>query len=197
MTSAAATEDDRFDYDSIPDRDREKVRNAATIIRARSGTSVGMMIEVGVELREIKDILRHGEFLQWMRLELPWSSRTVERLVRLAVLQPIIDRVSNLALTTLYAITAKNLPEQAQADIFARLEAGPRLTDDQIAEIIKKAKRRGLEVGPEAVAPPQQNGNQVAEDESEDGDDSHFDGDASDRSDKEHQEKLDDLVPGS
>lgn len=130
-----------FDYDALDAVTAERVRSSAEQIRSSAKCIGSLIIAIGVGLNEVKGLLDHGQWLNWLDVEVNLSERTAQRYMQSAVLEAKSDTVSLLPPTTLYAITAKSTPVPVRDAIVERLEAGERLGDDDIRDLIANGKR--------------------------------------------------------
>jgi hypothetical protein len=170
-----------------------RVRAAVDILSLKYQRSVQLAIEVAVELAEVKILLGHGMFMAWVAAELPWSLRTVERMLKLAPLAGKIDNLSNLTVSTMHKLAAAS-PDIRQ-EILDRLQF-EELGDDDIRHLLKvhtascKADARaisGATLDPTSFHETPYPG--------EDDNSSPFDDpDDSRRRDKERERQLDELV---
>jgi hypothetical protein len=114
----------------------------AAEIRKLGTRAIGDVIEIGGRLFEAKKIAGHGNWLPWLEREFGWSDRTAENYMRVYTLSTKFETVSNLCLDlrSLYLLTAKSTPQEAQDEIIARVEAGEQVTVADVKTVIAKRK---------------------------------------------------------
>lgn len=117
---------------SFPADTVQKLKAAATVIKARLRSSSYSQIQAGVEIAAVRSLLPHGLFQPWVKLELQKSVRTAERLMALKALAPRIDTLSTLMVTTLYALTEKKVVAAERDALLDRLIAENQLTDANV-----------------------------------------------------------------
>lgn len=129
-----------FDFERIPEEHRAFVRTETASIHERLKKQARDAYFLGDQIREIKRRLGHGLFLEWLDGALGMSSRTAERLMQIAVrLGGKIDKLSNLPLHQLYALTAPSTPDSAIEKCIALTLTGE-LTSMAANEIVRQEK---------------------------------------------------------
>ena len=66
----------RFDYDSLPEENRSFVLERTERIRILARLTATGIVQIGQYLTEVKAILAHGRFLEWIEREFAWSERS-------------------------------------------------------------------------------------------------------------------------
>jgi Protein of unknown function (DUF3102) len=128
-----------------------KVIDAATVvdiseiarrIRARTASAV---LESGRDLQRVKDVLKHGEFEDWLRDEVQMEPRTAQNYMAAArwvdsLKAPENEMVSYLPPSGLYLLAKKKTPDSARRKVIASLKEGKTVTHDDIVEAVKGKK---------------------------------------------------------
>lgn len=115
----------------------ERIRSLVTVAR-------GCIIEIGRELIQAREELRHGEWLPWLSREFGWSEWTARNYMAVAESfgkSGIIHDFSKLQIdgTALYALAAPEVPEGARQEAIERAEAGEHITKDKAQKMVEDA----------------------------------------------------------
>ena len=74
----------RYDYSEIEPQHRETVQDAAIDIRQRGQRATADMIAIGHQLSNVKDLIPHGQFVNWLETEFSLSLRTAQNFMAVA-----------------------------------------------------------------------------------------------------------------
>ena len=84
------------------------------------------MQSTGLALLDAKQQLDHGQFHGWVLSQCGFSIRTAERYMRAAeFLEDKYDTVSHLQPSTIYRLSAKNMPASVIEQVLAQRTSGP------------------------------------------------------------------------
>lgn len=114
----------------------------AESIRRLSKRTAADLIEIGRLLCECKKLVRHGQWLPWLRREFAWSERTARHYVAVYRLSKSKSaKIADLAThrTSLYLLAAASTPDDARAEVIGRMNAGEAPSRTDVQRIIKKA----------------------------------------------------------
>ncbi|MEY9780345.1 DUF3102 domain-containing protein [Sinorhizobium fredii] len=114
---------------------------AADRIRSLHKRSVESVVFIGRELRQVKDLLPHGDFLSWIDKEFRMTPRTAQNYMRTVDLCEKYETVSYLEASAIYALAAPSTPEPTRQEIISRIEGGEKLPAGEVKEIIADAKK--------------------------------------------------------
>jgi len=147
MTAVTVVEqtavDLHYDYSTLPEAYRERVRQSAMTIKPRLKRAAEDIFVIGRELCVIKDHLPHGEYTSWLDIEFGLSLRMAQRFVGVYErLGSKSDNLSLLAPSTLYLLAAPSTPDEAIRTVEAYLATGERLGVEVVQRVISDAKRR-------------------------------------------------------
>jgi hypothetical protein len=137
-----------FDYSTLDAETAVVVQQCASRIFARHASIAAHIIEIGRDLRRVKNLLRqHGRlFGDWLR-DLRIEERTAQRFMRAAeVFGDKSDAVSVLPPSAVYLLSAKSTPPEITTEVVADLEQG-RPIDMGIVEARIITARREAAVG--------------------------------------------------
>lgn len=130
-----------FDYSGLPADIADEARATAKRVRERMNRAI---VEVGQELRTIKEKLEHGQFTAWIRAEFGgMSERTAQRYMSAAeAFGGKSDTVSVLPARSVFKLAAKSTPHHVREEVVARIEAGEKILDSVVDEYIAAAKAK-------------------------------------------------------
>jgi hypothetical protein len=126
----------------------------AEVIRALGKRVVHDVIEIGRRLTDAKARCGHGNWLPWLEREFGWGEDTALRFMQVAkTFGPNSAHVRDLELPMggLYLLAAPSTPDEARDEVIERTEAGERLTQGQIKEIVDAKVKSELETKLEAA----------------------------------------------
>ena len=135
----------RYDYSYLDRSVAERVRAAAGRISQHIKQSVAGIIAIGLDLRHVKALLPHGDFLPWVHTEFEWTERTARYFMAVAEhFGPKAETISDLAITptAAYLLTAPSTPDEARQAAIARAEAGDKITTAVAKELVARARKK-------------------------------------------------------
>jgi hypothetical protein len=107
------------------------VEETAVRIRLRMSRTVEDIIEIGRDLKRVKEALGHGHFLRWIEAEFGMAERSAQNFMRVA------DRfgsksatVADLPAAALYELAAPSTPDAVVEEVNERTAAGETVTRD-------------------------------------------------------------------
>jgi hypothetical protein len=135
-----------YDYSTVPEAHRERVRRAALTIKPRLKRAAEDIFVIGKELRGTKALLPHGEYTNWLDVEFGLSDLMAQRFVNVYErLGTKSDIMSVLPPTTLYLLAAPSTPDEAIAAVENQLDAGERIRVANVQRTIADAKQKAKE----------------------------------------------------
>lgn len=135
-----------YDYDRIPDQDRDAVQDAAREIKPQLSTMVDSIIVVGKRLTEIKGRVPYGQWGEWLDTEFHLSERMAQHWMNVAEkFQDRSEKFSELPVSTLYLLAAPSTPAEAVQEVEEKIDAGERVTVAQAKAIIELKKPQAKE----------------------------------------------------
>jgi hypothetical protein len=131
-----------YNYEHIPEVHREQVRQAALDIKPRLKRAARDIFAVGARLNEVKDLLPHGQWLQWLAEEFDLSDRMARRFMHVAErLVDKSDNLSNLSPSVLYLLAAPSTDDQVIEAIERRLKAGETVAYVEVQSLVNESKK--------------------------------------------------------
>ena len=141
----------RYDYSEIEPQHRETVQDAAIDIRQRGQRATADMIAIGHQLSNVKDLIPHGQFVNWLETEFSLSLRTAQNFM--AVANRFGDKNATVAFlsdSVLYMLSGPRVPEDAVGAVLAEAEAnGKSPTKKRTREILDQYIPRTGPTAPE------------------------------------------------
>jgi hypothetical protein len=142
MTAALALVPPPFDYSAMDVELAANLRKQAARIRKRIGKATQDLIDIGRDLTAAKkQLVDHGEFIEWVETEVGISRRTAQAYMAVARLAD--DKGAAIALlppTTVHRLAAKSAPAEVVSEVIAKAESGDVLPDRTVSEMILEAK---------------------------------------------------------
>ena len=131
----------RYNYEEISQEHRETVKEAAIDIRQRTKRASDDILQIGARLCEVKALLPHGQFTDWVKEEFDLSGRTAQNLMNVA--QRFLDKsetVSLLGTSVLYLLAAPTTPDAAVDAVVEYAQANGAPTKAETQRIIAEHK---------------------------------------------------------
>lgn len=132
----------KYDYEQIDEANRRTVQGAAVEIKAHAERAKTSMITIGQKLAKVKELLPHGQFETWCRVEFDMNERTAQRMMNAArVFGDKSDKLSLLSDSAMYMLSSDSVPEAAREEVIAIAQAtGERPKVKEIQAVIDKHK---------------------------------------------------------
>ncbi len=127
-------------YDSIDANLVPVINGIVDRVKMRMKKTVENIVEIGTELNSAKNLLKHGQFGEWLKAEFHWSVSTAERYMRVADRFPDIRQIEGFAPSVLYALSSPSATTEAVDEALA---AGPDITVAETSEIVDRHKDGG------------------------------------------------------
>jgi hypothetical protein len=154
MIALAGTVAEGFDYGALSPDLAAELKSAAERITSRQRKAI---IEIGSELRDVKDRSAHGQFGQWLKSEFGMSCRTAENYMNAAVfLRDKSETVANLPPTVIYALAASSAPADVVDKVVTDAEAGIPLQPSAIKRELAAATEARKRAAADAKKTPEQ-----------------------------------------
>jgi hypothetical protein len=147
----------KFDYTLLESADAADLRARAIRLRGLMTKSTTDMINIGVELLAIRDLLDHGQFKNWVEREVDVDVRTVQVYMSIARLaEGKSELISLLSPSTARLLAAKSAPTEIIEQVIARASSGEIVHHVVVKDLIseKRAERESRgEREPKARSP--------------------------------------------
>lgn len=111
----------RYDYEQVDPEHRQQVMEAALEILEQGKRAKDSIVVMGQRLIEVKAVLPHGQFGEWLRTEFDLSDRMARNFMNVArEFGGKTEIISVLGDTVLYLLAAPDVPESAREQIEAK-----------------------------------------------------------------------------
>jgi hypothetical protein len=143
ITDAVRRSMTAFDYGAIPPEHAAELKESANRIRKLRRHETATIIAIGKELIEAKERLDHGQFYQWLGVEVGIAPNTGWRYMRVAQLAEKSSTVEDFSPTALYELGAPSTPDEVREAILEPAEAGDVASAGEIRSAIRQVKAGG------------------------------------------------------
>jgi hypothetical protein len=121
----------------------EELESVARRVRRRLKRMSGDIIEIGRELRAVKQRLERGGFLDWVETACGLSPRTAQLMMRTAEwAEGRREIVAHLEPTAIYLLAAPSTPETVRQDVLSRLQEGQTPATQVVRGMVRAAKKK-------------------------------------------------------
>ena len=118
----------------------DRLRGQGERIRAKVRASTAAIIEIGRDLKAVKEHLPHGQFSAWVEAECGFTVRAAENYIRAADFAAGKNEiVSFLPATTLYAISAKSAAPDVVREVLVQAANGVLVPEREVADLLRRA----------------------------------------------------------
>jgi hypothetical protein len=141
----------RFDYSALDPQVARGIQSAVRRIEDRVKRTVADIIDIGNDLRAVKEALPHGQFGAWLEAEFGWSERLAQNFLNVASrfgARAEIIADLRIAPTAAYLLAAPSVPDEAREAAISRAEAGEQITAAVAKDILAQSRERGGERSP-------------------------------------------------
>lgn len=131
----------KFNLRVIDESKRGRVEMHTHMIKTLMRTTAGQIVEIGVALLQVKELLDHGQFEAWLQQEFAWTERTARNFMSVAE-RFKSEKFSDLyvAPSVLYLLAAPSTPQAAVDEFFKRARGGERITVEGARSLIVEHK---------------------------------------------------------
>lgn len=127
-----------FDYTSLDAETSRFVQQQTGEIRALMKRTAQDIFELGQKLINVKQILGHGRFGDWLKAEFGWGEWTARKFMQVAQEFASVEFTDlQIAPSALYLVAGSSTPDAAKAEVFARAASGEPITR-KVAQAIKQ-----------------------------------------------------------
>jgi diguanylate cyclase (GGDEF)-like protein len=127
-----------FEYAEFDTEIQAVIKQRAYEIRVLAQKSAQQMVEIGEKLREIKKLLKHGQFRKWLKSEFGWSLSTATKLMQVSREFKSVN-FTDLSFSTsaLYLLAAPSTPEEARQEALQLAKRGYPITWSRARKIVE------------------------------------------------------------
>ncbi len=128
-----------FDYSRLDGETSQLVQQQTGEIRMLMRRTAQGIIEVGCKLIEIKALLGHGNFENWLKAEFDWGLWTARKFMQVAEQFKSVNFTDlSIAPSALYVLAASSTPETVRKEALKRADAGESITYTAALALKKK-----------------------------------------------------------
>ena len=140
-----------FDYGGIEPEICARLEQEAARIRKRLFTAKRAAIEIGERLLQVKDLLPHGRFLEWVLLNCDFDPHTAQNFMNAArFARDHVKVARKLSQTGLFMLAAPRLDEGIRQRVIEAVERGEAASSSRIRALIKKERTPAAEPASDA-----------------------------------------------
>lgn len=161
-TSPVPLEQVVFDYRLLSADKREFVLQKTDETQWLLKSTADKIIQIGKNLREVKERLPHGMFLPWLQSEFRLSEHTARNFMRVSErFEEKSITVMDFSVSALYLLAAPSTPQEAIDEAMQRADSGEKITKSlakqiiEAQEVIRKAQEAEAEARAEATVKQQ------------------------------------------
>jgi hypothetical protein len=138
-----------FDYSQLNGDESKAARAARDRIRRRLTSQIEAIIETGVDLIQVKELLGHGRFTGWIEAEFGMSQRTATNYMRAAdAFRGKTEIIADLPAATVYALAAA--PPATRESIIEEIGSKAPPTEQQVKDALWTARQEQKRIAADA-----------------------------------------------
>ncbi len=127
-----------FDYSSLPASRQRDLRNATQAIRTLVVQTAVNVVQIGLRLEHVHEIVGRDHFQAWLKAEFAWSVPMATRYRQSARVFANVDCVSRFEPGALYELSAGGVPEEARREALERARNGECIAQRDAREIVRR-----------------------------------------------------------
>ncbi len=129
-----------YDYNRLNDTTlRDDVQRRTTAIRQLVRQTAESLVTIGQYLIDVKDVLPHGEFGEWLSAEFNWSDSAANKMMNVARQFKSVNFTDlNVGTSALYLLAAPSTPQAARDEAIQLAETGETVTHAKAKEIVSQ-----------------------------------------------------------
>lgn len=117
---------------------QQRTNEIKTLIRRTSQD----IITIGQKLTEVKQHLRHGSFINWLKSEFSWSVSTATKFMQVGEQFKSVNFTNlNITASALYLAAAPSTPKEARAEVLRRASLGENISYTKAKAIVWQHKK--------------------------------------------------------
>lgn len=141
----------RPDCGQIPGSKLRQARQEAEAIRRLLEKTAMNIVQIGLRLRLVHDVLGREHFQQWLRQEFQWNQSVASNYMRAAERFSELDCLSHFQPSALYVLARRKAPEAARLEAIDRARSGELITKSQAERLVQKHSS-AAPAGPRRIA---------------------------------------------
>jgi hypothetical protein len=134
----------RFDYAALDVETRAFVEERTERIHNLARMTASAIVQIGQYLSEVKERLKHGQFLEWIEKEFAWHRDTANNFMQVYECFKCRDfRQMEIDVSALYLIAKPSMPEPVRAEMMRRAENGEVVTHQGARALVQQFAETG------------------------------------------------------
>ncbi|WP_339912056.1 DUF3102 domain-containing protein [Symmachiella dynata] len=131
-----------FDYGSLAACHRKAIKEEVLAIRSLLRQTAEAIVQIGLRLRMVRDLLGANRFQEWLAVEFGWSQPTASRYMRVAAMFADLPCIRQFQPSALYLLAQKRVGDSVRAKAIAQAQAGEFVTVLKVEQILSLGKRK-------------------------------------------------------
>ena len=130
-----------FDYSQITYDHQILIQQRTDEIKNLIRRTASNLIEIGQKLHEVKKLLGHGHFGQWLKTEFNWSVATATKMMQASQRFKNVNFTNlNFSPSAIYLLAAPSTPANARQDALTKAQQGQAITYTLAKQIVRDHK---------------------------------------------------------
>ena len=132
-------------YGSLPPKKAGQLKDLELDTVQSVANDIKLKIKIGRNLIQAKKLLKHGEFVNWLKICFAWSEDTANNQMQLARAFENNPNIAKFKPTVAYQLAQKSCPDLVVEQAIALLESGNEVTVNTVKELKQAAKIEAIE----------------------------------------------------
>jgi hypothetical protein len=134
----------RFDYAGLDPDTRSFIIERAERIHNLARMTAAGIVQIGQYLTEVKERLKHGQFLDWIEREFSWNRQSAWAFMKVhECFKSSNFEHLEIDVSALYLIAAPSMPEPVRTQVITRAENGERITHSGARALVQHFAETG------------------------------------------------------
>lgn len=130
-----------FDYENLDLQTQINIKQKTFEIKSLIRKTAQDIVEMGQKLAEVKQQLKHGKFISWLKFEFNWSVSSATKFMQVSEqFKNVNFTYFNFDSSALYILAAPSTPESARLDAMKIASEGKNITYSLAKSIVKQHK---------------------------------------------------------
>ncbi len=143
ISSNSVQSTSKFDYKGLDKETQSVVAQRTTEVKTIMRRSALDIIYIGQKLTEVKQCLKHGNFINWLGSEFCWSLSTATKFMQVGEQFKSVKFTDlNCSSSALYLLAAPSVPQSAREETLKLATSGEKITYTKAKAIISQHKKK-------------------------------------------------------
>lgn len=135
--SAQFVQQPEFDYDTLAACHRKAIEAEVVAIRGLLRQTAESIVQIGLRLQIVHDLLGRHHFQEWLEVEFGWSQSTASRYMRVAAQFAELSCIKQFQPSALYLLAQKRFSEPVRNAAISLAEAGQIVTRTVVEQLLR------------------------------------------------------------